>query len=96
MRPVFDNVDITGFKQIGGIAFPPLLTLALSFMHALSRSKWDTKGVGLSTLLSCWCGYTKSYGYKPLGCDAMEGQLLDEKLMSFWVKGSLKQLFSAE
>ncbi len=70
-------------QQIGGIVFPPLLTLALSFLHALSRSKWDTKGMGLRSLLSCWCGYTKSYGYKPLGCDVMEGQLLDENLMSY-------------
>jgi hypothetical protein len=92
VQPVFENVDITGFKEIGGIAFPPLLTLALSFLHALSRSKLDSKGIGLSTLLGCWCSYTKFCGYKPLGCDAMQGQLLDEKLMSYWVTGSLVHL----
>src|SRR6266568_8227990 len=54
VQPVFENIDITGFKEIGGIAFPPLLTLTLSFLHALSRSKLDSKGMGLSTLLGCW------------------------------------------
>jgi len=41
-------------------------------------------------LLKCWCGYTKTLGYKPLGRDAMKGQPLDEKLLSFWVGGMLQ------
>src|SRR6266545_825966 len=65
----------------GGSRSPPLLTLALSFLYALTRSKSDAKGICLRTLLGCWCDYTKFYGYKPLGCDAMEGQPLEEKLM---------------
>ena len=84
VRPVFDDIDITGYKQIAGIAFPPLLALALSFLHALSRSKADLEGAALHLFLQCWCGYTKMLGYKPLGRDAMKGLPLDEKLTSFW------------
>jgi len=90
VQPAFDDIDITEYKQIGGIAFPPLFALALSLLHALSRSKVDHKGLGLRLLLKCWCGYTKTLGYKPLGRDAMKGQPLDEKLLSFWVGGMLQ------
>ena len=89
VQPMFGDLDISSYKQIGGIMFPPLLTLALSFLYALTRSKSDAKGICLRTLLGCWCDYTKFCGYKPLGCDAMEGQPLEEKLMSFWVRGTL-------
>jgi len=86
---MFGDLDISNYKEIGGIAFPPLLALALSFLYALSRSKSDAKGICLRTFLGCLCDYTKFCGYKPLGCDAMEGQPLEEKLMSFWVRGTL-------
>jgi hypothetical protein len=89
VQPMFGDLDTSSYKQIGGIPFPPLLTLALSFLYALTRSKSDAKGISLRLLLGCWCAYTKFYGYKPLGCDAMEGQPLEEKLMSFWVRETL-------
>jgi hypothetical protein len=83
VHPVFKDVDITEYKQIGGIAFPPLLPLALSFIHALSRAKSGVESLGLRLLLRCWSSYTKDFRYKPLGGDAMKGLSLDEKLMSF-------------
>jgi len=85
IQPVFEDVDIKGYKQIGGIASLPLLSLGSSFLHAFSRSKSDFKGLGLPSLLRCWCSYTEELGYKPLGCGAMKGLPLDEKLVSFWV-----------
>ena len=91
VRPVFYDIDITEYTQIGGIAFPPLFTLALSYLHAVSRSKVDLKGLGLRSLLRCWCTYTRDLGYKPLGCDAMKCQALDERLLSFWGGGILAE-----
>jgi hypothetical protein len=39
VQPMFGDLDISSYKQIGGISFPPLLTLALSFLYALARSR---------------------------------------------------------
>jgi len=86
VHPLFEDANITGYKQIGGIVFPPLLPLALSFIHAFSRSKSGIESLGLRSLLSCWCSYTKNIGYKPLGDDALKGLLQDENLMSFWAE----------
>ena len=37
VQPVFEDVDIKGYTQIGGMAFPPLLPL--SCMHFLTPSR---------------------------------------------------------
>jgi hypothetical protein len=63
VRPVFDDVDTRlQANWRDRVSLSPYSRIVF-----LARTLSFEVGMGLSTLLSCWCGYTKSYGYKPLG-----------------------------
>lgn len=80
--PALANEDTSKFKNLAGIAIPPLQLLAWSFLHALSKA--NTRHLAHS-LFIVWCGYTKTYGYTPLKDETMRDvEGIDETLATFW------------